>query len=118
MEIIISEVFTKTPGARFKDDGDFSGEEFRDNILLPHFQKAVEMNGKLTIDLDGGYGYATSFLEESFGGLARLRKYSPKQVLDTLLFKSEDEPSLVNEIKRYIQNANKTKKIGECSDVY
>jgi len=114
MEIKISEVFTKTPGARFKGDGDFSGEEFRDTILLPHFQKAVENNEKLTIDLDGGYGYATSFLEESFGGLAR--KHSPKQVLDTLLFKSEDEPSLVDEIMRYINNANKTKKVGECSD--
>jgi len=115
MVIKISEDFTKTPGARYKTDGDFSGEEFREDFLMPCFLKAIENSENLTIDLDGGYGYATSFLEESFGGLAR--KYSPKQVLDILLFKSEDELSLVDEIKRYIKNANKTKKIGKCSDV-
>ena len=64
--------------------------------------------------MDGGYGYATSFLEESFGGLAR--KYTPEEVFKIIKFISEDEPSLVSAITRYIQDANKTKKIGECSD--
>jgi hypothetical protein len=58
----------------------------------------------LLIDLDDAEGYATSFLEEAFGGLAR--KYGAKAVLELLSFKSEDEPLLVDEIILYINDAN------------
>ena len=110
MEIKISEVFTKTPGARFKTDGDFSGEEFRQSFLLPSFEQAEQRNEKLTIDLDDGYGYATSFLEESFGGLARI--HGTEKVLKTLAFISQDEPSLIAQIEQYIQNSNNKKTVG------
>jgi len=115
MTIRISEVFSPTPGARFVTDGEFSGEEFRETILIPQFQEAIKNREKLIIDLDGGYGYATSFLEESFGGLAR--KFSVQLVLDTLDFISDDEPVLVDSIKRFINSANNTRKIGaRCED--
>ena len=47
-------------------------------------RKAKEKGEKLTINMDGGYGYPTSFLEEAFGGLAR--KYDPNEVLQMLIF--------------------------------
>ncbi len=105
MEIHIAVDFSETPGARYRAEGDFSGEEFRDTLLEPKFLEARQKGEKLTINLDGGYGYPTSFLEEAFGGLAR--KYCATDVLATLVFVSNDEPSLVSEIKEYISAVEK-----------
>lgn len=100
--------FTDTPGARYRSEGDFSGEEFRETILIPKYEEAVKSKEQLKIELDGGYGYATSFLEESFGGLARI--YEIQEVLNTLFFVSEDEPGLIDEITEYIKNARQERK--------
>lgn len=101
MKICISSDFSETPGARYRSEGDYSGEEFRDKLLAPQFVAARKLGEKLIIDMDGGYGYPTSFLEEAFGGLAR--KYGAKEVFEVLEFISNDEPSLIDEIKGYIQ---------------
>ena len=100
--------FTDTPGARYRSEGDFSGEEFRETILIPKYEEAVKSKEQLKIELDGGYGYATSFLEESFGGLARI--YEIQEVLNALFFVSEDEPGLIDEITEYIKNARQERK--------
>ena len=104
MLIKISRDFSETPGARHRDEGNFSGEEFRDDLLIKKYNEARAQRQKLTIDLDGGYGYPISFLEEAFGGLARI--FSAQEVLETLDFISDDEPALIEEIKSYINNAN------------
>ncbi len=105
MNIKISKDFSETPGARYKSEGKYSGEQFRESLLLSKYLEAKGKNEKLIIDLDGGYGYPTSFLEEAFGGLAR--KYGSKDVLAVLDFVSEDEPSLIDEIRGYISQAKK-----------
>ena len=97
--------FSKLPGPRYRNEGDFSAEDFREHWLLPAFQKAVTSKRRLRVDLDGGYGYATSFLEEAFGGLARRQEYSPEIVLDILEFKSDEEPYLIGDIQRYIRES-------------
>ena len=97
--------FSITPGSRYKDEGDFSGEEFRESILEPKFEEALRIKAKIIIDLDGTIGYGTSWLEEVFGGLAR--KYGSEKILEIIDFKSDEEPYLVNDIKEYIKNANK-----------
>lgn len=99
-KIVISKEFSETPGGRYKKYGKNSGEEFREELLQPRFLDALEKNRKLEIDFDGGYGYPVSFLEEAFGGLARL--YGQDKVLKTLIFKSKDEPSLITEVIDYI----------------
>ncbi len=64
--------FSRTPGPRFRSEGKFSGEEFRETILKDRFDQVIKEGTKLQIDLDGGYGYAPSFLEEvAFGGTSR-----------------------------------------------
>ena len=100
--------FTDTPGARYKSEGDYSGELFRETVLIPKYIKAITTKEQLKIELDGGYGYATSFLEESFGGLAR--KYDIQEVLKTLVFESNDEPGLIEEITEYIKTARQERK--------
>ena len=101
-EIKISEIFSTTPGARNKLDGPNSGELFREKHLRPAFENLKE-GEKLLIDFDGAYGYPTSFLEEAFGGLARI--FGTKKVLDALEFKCNEEPSLIEEVIGYIKNA-------------
>jgi hypothetical protein len=108
MEVIslyIADQFTTTPGPRLRIEGEFSGEQFRDEWLEPKYKEAVAQNLKLFVDLDGTEGYGTSFLEEAFGGLAR--KYDGTDLLTRLEFKSEDEPYSVEEILRYIREARK-----------
>lgn len=109
MHINICKDFSETLGARYRREGLYSGEEFRESILIPKFKEAIKNNEDLMIDLDGGYGYPTSFLEEAFGGLARKFKDRCKSnlMLKTLKFKSDDEPSLIDEIEKYILDAYK-----------
>ncbi len=99
----VAEEFSRTPGPRFRTEGNFSGQQFREDLLERRFLQAVKEGAKLLVDLDGGYGYATSFLEEAFGGLARLHDQS--QILRTLEFKSTEEPYLVEEIQKFIREA-------------
>jgi hypothetical protein len=102
LQLSIAKEFSRTPGPRFKNEGKYSGEAFLE-VLRERFKKARELNTRLLVDLDGAAGYATSFLEAAFGGLAR--EEDQQVVLETLAFKSEDEPDLVEEIKQYIREA-------------
>lgn len=102
----IAEVFTKYPGPRYRDQGESSGEEFREKHLKPAFERVRHTNECLVIQLDGvKYGYPTSFLEEAFGGLAR--EFGAELVLKNLRFESASEPLLVNEIRLYITESKK-----------
>lgn len=96
--------FSKTPGSRFKKEGQFSGEVFRKTILEPNFAKAIKENKKMIVNLDGTLGYGPSFLEESFGGLAR--KYNAQKITDLIEFVSQEEPYLLEDISNYIKHAN------------
>ena len=91
MIINICKDFSETPGARYRLEGDFSGEEFREDILKPKFEEIKETNEKMIIELDGG--------------MARI--YGSKMIKDKLEFISNDEPSLVDEILSYIDDADK-----------
>ena len=95
--------FTRTPGARYRTDGPNSGEQFREEYLAPRFAEARQAGCTLLVDLDGTAGYATSFLEEAFGGLARAVPI--EQVLSTVVIKSDEEPRWKKNIERYIVNA-------------
>jgi hypothetical protein len=101
MFIKVSEEFTDAPGGRYSADGPYSAEEFRTNMLDPNYRECLTKNEPLIIDLDGGYGYSATFLEESFGGMVRLGHDADK-MLEIMKFISEEQPNLVEEIKLYI----------------
>lgn len=105
----ISEIFTRTPGPRFEHEGPFSGATFRTEILIPYFEKALQQNKLLLVDLDGGYGYATSFLEEAFGGLGE--KFGATKVLSILTVKSIEEPTLMQDVRKYISGRRASKNV-------
>ncbi|MEG0836042.1 MAG: STAS-like domain-containing protein [Christensenellaceae bacterium] len=98
--ISIANEYTKAPGGRFKKEGPHSGEDFREARLKPRFLQAKSNGDILVVDLDGGYGYATSFLEEAFGGLARDLK--DKDLLKIKII-SNEEPALKRKIQEYIE---------------
>jgi len=102
----IARDFSDSPGARFIAEGSASGEEFYKKFLKPKFLDALENNKTLVINLDGTNGYATSFLDESFGKLSR--EFSPKQVTDKINLISVEEPLLIQEIiDEYINQSYK-----------
>ena len=103
MTLRIADEFSRLPGPRFRKEGANSAEEFREELLIPRFKEADSNDQILLVDLDGVFGYATSFLEESFGGLAR--QFGIEPVLSRLRFKSTDEPYLEDDIRRYVQES-------------
>lgn len=101
-KIKISKDYSPTVKGRYHpQDGKFTGQRFREELLEPIFNKS----DKITINLDDSYGYPSSFREEAFGGLARI--FEPSDVLKKLEFICTDEPPLINIIKDDIKNARK-----------
>ncbi len=109
MVLKISTDFSRTPGVRYKDEGPFSGEEFRTTLLLPKCKEAISNHCKLKIVLDGTAGLGTSFLEESFGGLIREDSLDYSTLISILEFVSEENPDYIDEIKEYMKDAYENK---------
>ncbi|MCY4289621.1 MAG: STAS-like domain-containing protein [Aestuariivita sp.] len=77
--IDVANEFNRWPAGRFRRDGRYSGERFREELLVP----ALKKQGTVTIEMDGAAGYGPSFLEEAFGGLIRKEGFG-KNVLSRL----------------------------------
>lgn len=92
--------FTRFPYGRYRSQGKFSGEAFRDDVLLPLLTdgQAVE------VDLDGTSGLSPSFLEEAFGGLVRAG-LAVDRILQLVKIKSDDDPSYIDEVRSYVSEA-------------
>ncbi|MET3891051.1 hypothetical protein ABIE41_002127 [Bosea sp. OAE506] len=67
MMIKIASDFSPYPGGRYRTDGAWNGQAFREEKLVPALQRA----DVVTVDLDDVRGLPPSFLEEAFGGLLR-----------------------------------------------
>lgn len=110
MIINIAKDYTDEPGARYYIQGPHPGEEFRNKLLYPKFKECYQRKEKLTVNLDGGFGYGSSFLEESFGGLVRkLKKHNEeyKDVIEFIEIISNDELAWIEKIKGYMKSAIK-----------
>ena len=106
MRLRVMDKLKSFPGPRYKNQGRGSGEEFRENHLIPAFNSASSRGEKLYVDMDGAkYGYPTSFLEEAFGGLVR-SKGGAHIVRETIVIVCKDEPLLEKEVLHYIDRAN------------
>jgi len=82
--IEIAKDFSEKLGGRWIRLGQHSGEEFYENILKQKYEEAVAENENLHIYLDGTKGYGSSFLDQSFGELAR--KFGIENVERTIVF--------------------------------
>lgn len=98
--INIAEEFSKAPAGRYIADGPYSGQGFRQEILVP----ALRADGEVVVELDGVEGYGSSFLEEAFGGLVREEGFSAEQLGARLKISTVDI-SWEREIWAYIKDA-------------
>jgi STAS-like domain of unknown function (DUF4325) len=103
--IVVATEFTEAPGARYSADGPKSGEEFLKNLLEPRFLAAMSSGGTLLVDLDGTWGYASSFISGTFGELAR--KYGTATVNKHLVVKSDEDPILLEKVRAEIDQGSK-----------
>lgn len=110
MTIDIAKVFSRHPAGRVPADGPNSGERFRDEILVPALKEAMERSDStpVIVDIDGCRSFGSSFLEEAFGGLARVPLFPFSKALGILVIQSR-KPHLQiykDAILEYLQNAN------------
>lgn len=82
--LVISEDFSKFPAGRIKADGDFNGTRFRVEYLVSALHAAIADKTRLIVSLDGLKSCGSSFLEEAFGGLVRVEKFSKSQLDSSL----------------------------------
>ena len=101
IQIDIKKDFSDSPGARYRKDGPHSGEEFYEEHLKKKFDEAISQKVKLVINLDGVWGYPSSFVSGSFGKLSLA--YSAQKVLETIIFISNESETrkkrIIEEIK-------------------
>ena len=105
MKIDIAREFSETPGGRTIQEGDFSGELFREELLLPLYEAAIQKKEKLEIYFDGAYGYPPSFLDEAFGGL--VKKLKIRNIMDNILINSSEDLTIDRRIRKYVSDAEK-----------
>jgi hypothetical protein len=106
--INIAQDFSRAPGGRYRAHGPHSGEEFRDDFIVP----ALKSADRVIITLDGAAGYAGSFLEEAFGGLVRVSKLPYEELQRRLEVKAIDSRYAV-----YVRMANQYLKDAKSASI-
>lgn len=99
-----AEQFSKNPGLRFRRLSDFSGEQFREEVLEPCF----ENHSKIIINVNGvESSLGASFLSEAFGNLAV--KYGKKMFDKIVQFDVSTVKGKVNfeEMQKRVEEALK-----------
>jgi hypothetical protein len=105
MKILLSD-FTPFPGFRYKTQTpDASGEEFRNNVLIP----ALDKHNEIVVDLDTGIqnrdGILPSFLNEAFGELAHIKKWNLDEFKKHVKIKTLDQ-EYSSDIYHYVEVCN------------
>lgn len=104
----IGERFSETPSGRFYTDmTKSSGEEFREEVLLPMLI-SINNNDKIDIILDDNVeGYGSSFLVEGFAGIVKYG-YMTKEELRgkiNIIYSDPDFELFKEKIFEYISKA-------------
>lgn len=85
--IVVARDFSPYPAGRYRKDGPYSGEAFREDALLPKLADA----DPVIVVIDGVAGLPSSFWEEVFGGLVRRHNMSPEFVRDHIQIRTSDK---------------------------
>ena len=98
--INIAKDFSPTPAGRYRDYGDFSGEAFREDILLPSL---LDNNiSSIIINFNGLKGVGSSFWDEVFGEIIR-NNMSKSDFYNKVNFVCDDDITLIPTIKKIIE---------------
>lgn len=107
MKIVVAEDFYRRPAGRYRNQGTYTGEAFRDDILLP-LLKTIQKNDKLIVDFTGVSMTGSSFLEEAFGGLVRNHNFDSETLEKILVLSFPRRPSLEETVWKYIRDAERS----------
>lgn len=99
VHIDIGKDFSPTPGTRYRADGPWSGEQFREEVLEPAFERASQV----IVHLDSIKGYSASFFEEAFGGI--VRKYGYAAVRKKIAFVAIRRRYLIPRVLSWMEEA-------------
>jgi hypothetical protein len=99
--INIATDFARYPFGRYVGDGPYSGQRFREELLVPALRRDSE---EIVVNLDGAIGMGSSFLEEAFGGLVR-QGFDRDEVARRVRISSSRDGTKAAEIGRYIAEA-------------
>lgn len=105
--ISIGKQFSDDPSGRFYSDGNGSGEEFREEILIPALRKHSHITVDISTDVEG---YGSSFLSEAFGGLVKYGYFTADTLSQILTIKVSEDMIIYNfykeKILSYIKESN------------
>ena len=101
MKINMAEDFSRFPAGRFISDGEFSGEKFRKDFLVPNLRK----DEVLEIDLTGLGGVGSSFWDEAFACLLLKEGFRYEDLENKLKLICNDDITLKPLIWKYIKDA-------------
>jgi hypothetical protein len=104
--IDVARDFTRTPGGRYRNQGEWSGEQFREEILEPPLKRG----GDVIVDLDGPEGFTTSFLDEVFGELVRIHGLA---IMDRLHVRAIRRPSRARKVQGLVEQADQERRGGK-----
>lgn len=106
--INIGKEFSPDPAGRFREDGNSSGEAFREDLLKAAVL-GLGSGEKLTIIIDDNVeGYGSSFLSEGFAGMVKYGYITSNALLSKIdiVFTNTDFEFYKNKIYQYIKEAN------------
>lgn len=89
--------FTDTPGGRYRQHGDWSGEQFREEVLEP----ALREHEVAILNLNGAFGFPSSFIDEAFGVL--VEKVGIATIDKKLRINLTDDPVSLRKIHKAIK---------------
>lgn len=105
LKLNIAKDYSRIVLGRWRRLGPFSGEDFYETMLLPMYCDAVKKGVQLEIELDGTKGYPSSFLDQSFGELAREKGVD--NVRSVIVFHANVFQWVIKYIKEEIWNNTK-----------
>lgn len=96
----VAKQFTDAPGGRLRKNGPKSGEELRDDYIIPLLRS--NPNEELVIDFDGIIGIAASVLDEIFYGLV---ERLGKDIIQRVRIKCDEEPEIAEDALKFMSEA-------------
>ncbi len=119
MKTIYLKDFTRLPGGRTRSvnkNAGHSGEEWREQVLVPELKAAIERDEILNVNLDDVAGWPASFLDASFADL--LDHFSFDNMKKYLQIECKEDPRNVAECWEYIAEHDEwLKNNGGCYNV-
>ncbi|SIQ14340.1 STAS-like domain-containing protein [Marinobacterium stanieri] len=93
--------FNPRPYGRYYEDGEGSGQAFREKLMAP----ALREFDTVHIDLNGYNRYGRSFLDEAFGGLIREEGFTKSELDEKLSYAHDLVKSIEDTITDRIEAA-------------